>query len=65
MMIALSSLAELSRLYGGTGSKTLRLVSTRIAFFGDTLCLSNFRESVNGLAWATTQVRSGTKPLCI
>ena len=46
-------LAELARLYGGTGSKSLRLVSTRNAFFGSILFLFNFRESVNGRALAT------------
>ena len=51
------SLAELARLYGGTGSKSLRFVSTRNAFFGNTLCLSNFRESVNGRALATEQYK--------
>ena len=50
-------LAELARLYGGTGSKSLRFVSTRNAFFGNTLCLSNFRESVNGRALATGAVQ--------
>ena len=52
-------LAELARLYGGTGSKSLRLVSTRNAFFGSILFLFNFRESV----WPPTQVWSGTKTL--
>ena len=51
------SLAELVRLYGGTGSKSLRFVSTRNAFFGNTLCLSNFRESVNGRVLATGAVQ--------
>ena len=51
------SLAELARLYGGTGSKSLRFVSTRKAFFGNTLCLSNFRGSVNGRALATVAVQ--------
>ena len=50
-------LAELARLSGGTGSKSLRFVSTRNAFFGNTLCLSNFRESVNGCALATGAVQ--------
>ena len=50
-------LAELARLYGGTGSKSLRFVSMRNAFFGNTLCLSNFHESVNGHALATGVVQ--------
>ena len=63
--ITQSFLAELARLYGGTGSKSLRLVSARNAFFGNILCLSNFRESVHGrrVGHQRKSIWSGTKTL--
>ena len=56
-------LAELARLYGGTWSKSLRFVSAQNAFFGNTLCLTNFRESVNGGGWPPKQYKNSTETL--
>jgi len=42
------SLAELVRLCGGRGFKSVDYVSKRSTFLGNKTCLPNFRESANG-----------------
>ena len=40
---------------GWGGSESRRFVSKRIAFFGNALCLPNFRQSANSLKVGTLQ----------